>query len=328
MAATANRWNLLINSDLTSETELPAAPVNLAPLDVATRLTNRSGLPATAAPGAPTGLYAMAVGDRSVDLYWDHDSGVTQWGPLQYNIYTGGGAGTLVAQVGGSNHTYTLPRLSPATAYSIRVSAVGPGGESAKSSTLAVTTLAAQTVAAIPPNAATGLVEVTSAAEGALALRWNAVGATPPVTSYKLYDGTTLKATVSAPTTTGSIAVVPRASYAVTIRAVNSAGDGPPSQPIVTGVMPAATTVPAQVTGLALSGSATATTIPVQWTATPKAETYKIYDGATLKATVTAPATTTTLTGYTTGTAYSLTVKGSNTIGDGTASTALTGTTP
>ncbi|MBD0734105.1 hypothetical protein BGM09_01340 [Streptomyces sp. CBMA29] len=316
------------NSDLTSEPVLPADPVNLPPLDVPTRLTNRGTLPGPAAPAAPTGLAAMRVGDREVELYWDAASGVSQWGPLSYSLYTGsGGSPTLVAQVGGSRHTWTLTKLTPGTSYTIRVTAVGPGGESALSTALVVTTLAAQTVPAIPPNSATGLVEITGAADGVLSLRWNAVGATPPVTSYKVLDGITVKTTVNAPTTTGTVNVPPGAAFAVTVRAVNSAGDGPPSNPALTGVMPGATTVPAKITGLALNGAATTTTVPIQWTADPKASSYKVYDGGTLKATVPAPATSTTLTGYTTGTAYSITVKGSNAVGDGAASNALTGST-
>lgn len=326
MAATANRWNLETNSDLTSEPVLPIEPVNLPPLDVPTRLTNRGSQPAVAAPAAPTGLTAMRISDREIELYWDSVLGVSQWGPTAYNIYTGGSP-VLTATVGGSRHTWTLTKLTPATAYTIKVSALGPGGESVLSTALVVTTLAAQTVPAIPPYASSGLVEITSAADGVLTLRWNPVGATPPVTSYKLVDGVTVKATISAPTTTGAINVPPGASYAVTVRAVNSAGDGPPSSPALTGVMPGATTVPAKITGQALGGSVTTTTIPVQWTADPKASSYKVFDGATLKATVQAPATSVTLTGYTTGTAYSLTIKGSNTIGDGTASNALTGST-
>jgi hypothetical protein len=324
VAATANRWNLGTGSDLTAEPALPIAPVNLPPLDVATRLANRGSQPAIAPPAAPQGLYAMAVRDRSVLLYWDPVLAVSQWGPLNYNVYV---ANTLVAQVGGANHTYTLAKLTPATSYSITISAVGPGGESSKSSALSVTTLVAQTVPAIPPYAATGLVEIASAADGVLTLRWNSVGATPPVTSYKLYDGTTVKNTITAPTTTGTINVVPGAPFAVTVRAVNSAGDGPPSNPALTGIMPGAITIPAKITGQALNGSVTTTTIPVQWTADPRATSYKVYDGAVLKATVAAPATSTTLTGYTTGTAYSITIKGSNSIGDGTASNALTGST-
>lgn len=326
MAATANRWNLHTGGDLDAESVLPIDPVNLQPLDVPTRLANRASQPAIAAPAPPQGLTAMRIGDRQIELYWDSVNGVSQWGTNSYNIYTGSSPALLIS-VGGPRHTWTITQLTPATAYTIRVSAVGPGGESALSSPLVVTTLAAQSTPAIPPNAATGLVEVVSAADGVLTLRWNAVGATPPVTSYKISDGITVRATVNAPTTTGAINVVPGANFAATIRATNSAGDGPPSNPALTGVMPAATSAPAQITGLALNTAVTTTTIPLTWTADPKAQTYKVFDGATLKATVTAPATTVTLTGYTAGTAFSLTVKGSNATGDGTASTALTGNT-
>lgn len=324
MAATANRWNLHTGSDLDAEPVLPVAPVNLPPVDVATRLAARASQPSIPAPGAPQNLTALRVLDRRVELFWDPVLAVTQWGPLHYNIYV---ASSLVAQVGGANHSYTLDKLTPSTTYSVTVSAVGPGGESAQSSALSVTTLPVQTAPSLPPVGATGYVQVDSAADGVLTLHWNAVPATPAVTSYKIIDGTTVKNTISAPATSGTITVVPGAPYAVTVRATNSAGDGPPSNPAITGTMPGATTAPAQITGLALNGSVTTTTIPIHWNADAKATSYKVYDGATLKATITAPTTSTTLTGYTTGTAYSLTVKGSNTVGDGAASTALTGST-
>lgn len=322
--ATHNRWNLHTGSDLDAEPVLPLDPANLAPVDVATRLAARASQPATPAPAAPQNLTAMRVLDRRIELIWDSSNGVTQWGPINYNVYV---ASSLVAQVGGANHSYTLTKLTPSTTYSVTVSAVGPGGESAQSAALSVTTLPALTAPALAPYAGPGYVQVDSASNGTLSLHWNPVPGPPTVTSYKILDGTTVKNTVTAPTVNCTITVVPGAPYAVTVRASNSTGDGPPSSPTVTGVMPGATAAPAQITGLALNGSVTTTTIPLHWTADPAATSYKVFDGVTLKTTVAAPATSTTLTGYTTGTAYSITVKGSNSVGDGTASSALTGST-
>ena len=89
-------------------------------------------------PPAPTGLTATAASETSIDLSWTAVSGATSY-TLERAAASAPGAFT---QVGGSltTTTYTDDDVSPATAYSYRVSAVNANGTSNPSSTVSVTT--------------------------------------------------------------------------------------------------------------------------------------------------------------------------------------------
>ncbi|WP_030422082.1 chitinase [Streptomyces sp. NRRL F-5065] len=84
-------------------------------------------------PAAPSGLKAGTVTSSSVALSWSAVDGATGYG-----VYRDG---TRVATATGTSTTVT--GLDPQTAYAFQVSAVGAGGESARSAAVTATTAAA-----------------------------------------------------------------------------------------------------------------------------------------------------------------------------------------
>ncbi len=108
----------------------------------------------------------------------------------------------------------------------------------------------------------------------------------------------------------------------------NSLGTGTPSNAL-TGTVPTPA-APAAPTGLALNGSPTTTSVPVQWNAItmdPPVTKYTLYQGTTNKGDVAVPNTSGTVTGYTAGQNYSVSVTATNSVGESAKSTAITGKT-
>lgn len=150
-------------------------------------------------------------------------------------------------------------------------------------------------------------------------------------TWYAVYDGTRKVATVDAPLgTTPHVTLSYKAgqAYSFTVVAGNSLGVGPASNALAGTVpVPAA---PAAPTGLALNGSPSTTSVPVHWNAItmdPPVTKYTLYQGTTNKGDVTAPNTNGTVTGYTAGQNYSISVTATNSVGESVKSTAITGKT-
>ncbi|MEU9050212.1 fibronectin type III domain-containing protein [Streptomyces sp. NPDC048384] len=150
-------------------------------------------------------------------------------------------------------------------------------------------------------------------------------------TYYAVYDGTRKVATVDAPLGTAphvTLSYQAAQAYSFTVVAGNSLGVGPASNALAGTVpVPAAPVAP---TGLALDGAVSTTSVPVQWNAItmdPPVTKYSLYEGATKKADVFAPNTEGTVTGYTAGQNYAITVSATNSVGEGVKSTALTGKT-
>ncbi|MEV7902217.1 fibronectin type III domain-containing protein [Streptomyces anulatus] len=148
---------------------------------------------------------------------------------------------------------------------------------------------------------------------------------------YAVYDGTRKVGVVNSPLGTAPHLTLQYAagqSYSFTVVAGSSAGLSSASNPLAGTVpTPAAPGAPTGVTVTAV----TTTGMTVNWTApsaNPPVTSYKVYDGSTVKATVTAPTTTANLTGYSPETAYSIQVAAVNATGEGTKSSSVTGTTP
>ncbi|MFD9815085.1 fibronectin type III domain-containing protein [Streptomyces sp. NPDC059080] len=187
-------------------------------------------VPTPAAPSAPTGLALTgAVSTTSVPVKW---TAVTMDPPVtKYSLYQGT---TKKAEVAAPNISGTVSGYTPGQAYSITVTATNSVGEGPKSTALSGKTNAV-------PGAPTG-VSVANVTATGMDVSWAApTGVQPAVTSYKVYDGSTLKATSPAGTTsTGITGYAASSPYSVTVAAVNSVGEGAKSSPAVTGTTPAA----------------------------------------------------------------------------------------
>ncbi|MFF1693179.1 fibronectin type III domain-containing protein [Streptomyces sp. NPDC058257] len=186
-------------------------------------------VPTPAAPTAPGGLALNgAVSTTSVPVKWN---AITMDPPVtKYTLYQGT---TNKGDVAAPNTSGTVTGYTAGQNYSITVTATNSVGESAKSTALTGKTNAAPTA----PTA----VAVNSVTTTGMNVTWTApTGAQPAVTSYKVYDGSTLKATIPAGTTTAAITgYTASTAYSITVAAVNTVGESAKSSPAVTGTTPA-----------------------------------------------------------------------------------------
>ncbi|MFE5853246.1 fibronectin type III domain-containing protein [Streptomyces sp. NPDC056500] len=182
-------------------------------------------VPTPAAPSAPTGLALNgSPTTTSVPVQW---TAITMDPPVtKYTLYQGT---TAMGDVAAPNTSGTVTGYTAGQNYSISVTATNAVGESAKSGPTTGKTNAV-------PGAPTS-VTVSNVVSTGMDVAWTAPSGTQPVvTSYAVYDGTTLKATVPAPAAgTALTNFTPSTAYSITVAAVNSVGEGPKSSPAVTG---------------------------------------------------------------------------------------------
>ncbi|HLF51115.1 GEVED domain-containing protein [Flavobacterium sp.] len=177
-----------------------------------------------------------------------------------------------------------------------------------------ITSGSSDTVAPSAPTAlaASGTTQTTTN------LSWTASTDNVAVTGYDVYQGATLKATVTG-TTYAVTGLTASTAYTFSVKAKDAAGNISASSNIVnvTTLAPVSdTTAPSAPTTLAASGT-TATTTNLSWTASTDnvaVTGYDVYQGATLKATVTT--TSYTVTGLTASTAYTFSVKAKDAAGN------------
>ena len=149
-------------------------------------------------------------------------------------------------------------------------------------------------------------------------LSWTASTDNVAVTGYDVYQGTTIKATVTG-TTYSVTGLAASTSYDFSVKAKDAAGNISAASNVATVITlspPADTTAPTAPTSLVASGTTTTST-NLSWTASTDnvgVTGYDVYQGATLKATVTG--TTYSVTGLTAGTAYTFSVKAKDAAGN------------
>ncbi|MFJ4739028.1 fibronectin type III domain-containing protein [Streptomyces sp. NPDC088775] len=282
--------------------------------------------PATAAPGkagTPTLTESPVVGGQVKLTLVAPSIGPVNGAPTYYAVYDGlRKVATVDAPLGTAPHVTLAYKAGQA--YSFTVVAGNSLGLGPASTALTGTV---PTPAA--PAAPTGLAVSSALSTTSVPVQWTAITMDPPVTKYTLYQGTTNKGDVAAPNTSGTVTgYTAGQAYSITVTATNSIGESAKSIAI-TGKTNAAPGAPTAV-GVT---NVTTTGMDVAWTppagAQPAVTSHKVYDGATLKATVPAGTNSTSLTGYTPATAYSISVAAVNSVGEGAKSTpAVTGTTP
>ncbi|WP_394758087.1 reprolysin-like metallopeptidase [Flavobacterium sp.] len=181
-----------------------------------TNFTITAGSSDTVAPTAPTTLAASATTQTTTNLSWT--ASTDNVGVTGYEVYRGT---TLVTTVTGT--TYTATGLTASTAYSFSVKAKDAAGNvSAASNVVNVTTLApvADTSAPTAPTTLTASGTTSTTTN----LSWTAATDNIGVTGYDVYQGATLKATV----TTTSYAVTGLTSltaYSFSVKAKDTAGN-------------------------------------------------------------------------------------------------------
>ncbi len=285
----------------------------------------------TTSPGAPTGVSATAgVEQATVNWTPPANDGGSPISSYRITPYIGANAQTPTT-VSAPASSKTITGLTGGTTYTFTVTAinsVGPGQESAPSNATTPTT---------SPGAPTG-VSATAGVEQAT-VNWTppANDGGSPISSYRItpYIGANAQTptTVSAPASSKTITgLTGGTTYTFTVTAINSVG---PGQESAASNATTPTTSPGAPTGVSATAGVEQAT--VNWT--PPANdggspisSYRItpYIGANAQTptTVSAPASSKTITGLTGGTTYTFTVTAINSVGPGQESAASNATTP
>lgn len=169
----------------------------------------------TTAPTVPSNLVASNITTSGVTLSWT--ASTDNIGVTGYNVYQGTTLKTTVSTTSAS-----ITGLTASTAYSFSVKAKDAAGNiSASSTTVNITTTSAGDAAA--PSIPTGLV-ASNITQTGCTLSWTASTDNVSVTGYDVYQGTTLKTSVTA--TTASVTGLTAATlYSFSVRAKDAAGN-------------------------------------------------------------------------------------------------------
>ncbi|MES2812883.1 MAG: GEVED domain-containing protein [Bacteroidota bacterium] len=181
-----------------------------------TNFTITAGSSDTVAPSAPTALTASGTTQTTTNLSWT--ASTDNVGVTGYDVYQGT---TLLGTV--TTTSYNVTGLTASTAYSFSVKAKDAAGNvSAASNTVNVTT-SAPVVDTTAPTAPTSLT-ASGTTSSSTNLSWTASTDNVGVTGYDVYQGATLKATV----TTTSYAVTgltASTAYTFSVKAKDAAGN-------------------------------------------------------------------------------------------------------
>ncbi|SEA17511.1 Por secretion system C-terminal sorting domain-containing protein [Flavobacterium gillisiae] len=199
----------------------------------------------TVAPTAPTSLAASGTTTTSTNLSWT--ASTDNVGVTGYNVYNGT---TLVTTVTGL--TYTVTGLSASTAYTFAVKAKDAAGNvSDSSNTVSVTTLT-PTPDTTAPTAPTSLTAASTTATSTN-LTWTTSTDNVAVTGYDVYQGSTLKATVTS-TSYAVTGLTANTAYSFSVKAKDAAGNISASSNVIS----VTTTAPVVSNYCASQGNSTA----------------------------------------------------------------------
>ncbi|MFC7243867.1 fibronectin type III domain-containing protein [Catellatospora aurea] len=247
----------------------------------------------------PNTAYALTGWVRGNYVYLGIDGGASTWTPgaaaftqLTVNFTTGASQTSVVV--------YTHGWYGQGTYFADDISLDGPGGTG---------------VPGVPGNPSVGTITNTS-----IALSWGASSGT--VTGYRVYEGTTVRATVTGTSTTIT-GLAACSAHTYTVAAYNASGESAKSGG-VSATTTGCTTVPPTPTGLAVTGT-TNTSVSLSWSASSGATGYRVYEGTTQVATGTG--TTATVSGLATCSAHAYTVAAYNASGESAKSGAVSATT-
>jgi chitodextrinase len=197
----------------------------------------------TAAPTVPTSPTGQALSYDQVKLNWTGSTDTGGSGLAGYKVYRNGGA-TAIASV--ATNTFTDTGRTGSTTYTYTVSAYdGAGNESAKTSSVSVTTPA-------PPDTTAPTTPVsfrmTANTLSSISLAWNASTDNVGVTGYQITRNGTLIASPTGLTYTDS-SLTYGTTYTFTVKALDLAGNASTAATL------SASTLPLKVGDLNLDNS-------------------------------------------------------------------------
>ncbi len=270
----------------------------------------------TGPPSSPTGLTATAYSPNEIDLAWTNTSSSQTGLKL---IRTVGGVSTTFT-LAGTATTYADTGLSPQTAYTYTLAAVGPGGTSAPAGPVSATTPNA------PPTQASNLT-ATVLSPTQIHLTWT--DNSNNETGFNIYRKTGTAGFFSLITTApaspgvgGTVSyndtgLIPGTYYEYHLKAVNAIGEAGDFAGTNTTTWASAPTALTAVPG---SGQVTLSWTPPTGAVTSYTVTYGLASGAETTAVAGITGTSTTLTGLTLGKTYYFLVSAVNAGGTGPAS--------
>ncbi|MDK8179526.1 lytic polysaccharide monooxygenase [Paenibacillus sp. UMB4589-SE434] len=193
------------------------------------------------APTAPAALNSTGSTSTSVSLAWN--ASTDNVGVTGYNVYNGS---NLVAVVSGSTLNYTVNGLTSNTAYTFSVKAVDAAGNVSAASNAVTVTTPPVPVDTQAPTVPTGLHVMGTTTATSIPLMWSASTDNVGVAGYRVYQGTTLVATVSGTTTSYVVTGLSASTtYTFTVRAFDAAGNVSADSNAISATTTATPTVPA-----------------------------------------------------------------------------------
>jgi chitodextrinase len=264
-------------------------------------------------PSTPAGLTATATTSRGTTLNWTAST-VTGGTVMDYLVYENGNVvGTTTAT------SFAASGLAPSSTYGFTVAAEDATADSARSTTLDVTTLLSV------PNAPTGLVSsATTSNSASLAWQPAAIPGGGTVTGYIVFEnGNSIATTGSTNYVATGLAALTQ--YGFTVEALDAAGTSAPS-----GMLSVTTAVgpPTAPAGLSATSATSGITLSWQPASVPGGTVtgYVIYENGTSIATT--GATSFTVVGLTPTTTFNFSVAALDASGASPQSSAIAVTTP
>ena len=210
-------------------------------------------------PTVPTGLSSTAISSSQINLSWN--ASYDNVGVTTYKVYRNGSLVTVLGNV----TSYVDVGRAASTLYSYTVSACDAVGNcSAQSTTASATTQAPPDTQ--PPSVPTGLT-ATAVSSTHINLTWNASTDNVGVTSYKIYSGSSLVATLG--NVTSSLRTnAPSTTFIYSVSACDAAGNCSARSASASATTPALsdTTAPTVPTGLTATAVSTSQ-INLSWNA-------------------------------------------------------------
>ncbi|MFX3635389.1 MAG: lytic polysaccharide monooxygenase [Candidatus Pristimantibacillus sp.] len=175
----------------------------------------------------------------------------------------------------------------------------------------------------------------SAATSSSVSLAWNASTDNVGVTGYRIYNGTSLAASVPGTTLTYNVTgLTPSTAYTFNIKAIDAAGNvsnASNSITVTTNAPPANDTqAPTAPAALHIMGAPTASSMMLMWNASTDnvgVTGYRIYNGTTLVSTVSGTSTSFTVTGLSASTTYTFNVYAVDAAGNQSAASSVNGTT-
>ncbi|MBD8497234.1 lytic polysaccharide monooxygenase [Paenibacillus arenosi] len=181
---------------------------------------------------------------------------------------------------------------------------------------------------------APGALASPSKTTNSIALTWSASTDAVGVTGYNVYSGSTLVGTVSGSTLNYNVTgLSPNTAYTLKVKAFDAAGNLSPdsnSITVTTNPLVPDNTPPTAPGNLHVMGTPTANSIQLMWNPSTDnigVTNYRVYNGATLVATVSGTTTSYTVTGLTPSTSYTFNVFALDASGNQSTASTVTGTT-